>query len=331
MITDNRKRTTENDMIIEYDKLIENKTLIAIVGPTASGKTQVSIELSKLLNIEVISADSRQIYKYLDIGTATPSESELNAVKTYFINELEPDECYSAGKFGDDAEQVALQILNKGKIPVVVGGTGLYVQSLCEGFFDDEKDDLLRIGIKSKLDNLLKENGIDYLFNKLISVDRASAEKYSDKNPRRVLRALEYYELSGMPFSEAQKKYRKIRNFDVHYFGIKYPRAELYERINKRAEIMWKNGLLDEVKNVLSMGFSADLNSLNTVGYKEAIAYHNGQMSEEEALEKMKQNTRRYAKRQMTWFRKNKKIQWLTGTEEEIAAKIFRKLVDLSN
>jgi tRNA dimethylallyltransferase len=313
-----------------YDKLILNKTLIVIIGPTASGKTGVSIELSKLLNIEVISADSRQIYKYLNIGTATPSESELNAVKTYFINELEPDEYYSAGMFGDDAEKIAIQILNKGKIPVVVGGTGLYIQSLCEGFFEDRIDDSFRKETSERLNKLLEDKGIDYLFDKLYSVDSLSAEKYSDKNPRRIIRALEYFEITGLPFSEAHKKYEKPRNFNVHYFGIEYPRQVLYERINLRAEFMRYIGLFDEVKNILTMGFSPELNSLNTVGYKETIAFLKGKMSEEVTLEKMKQNTRRYAKRQMTWFRKNKKIIWFSGTEKEIAEKIYEKIVDLS-
>ncbi|MFH1052237.1 MAG: tRNA (adenosine(37)-N6)-dimethylallyltransferase MiaA [bacterium] len=315
---------------MNYDELIKNKTMIAIVGPTASGKTGVSIELSKFLDIEIISADSRQIYKYLDIGTATPTKPELNAVKTHFINILNPDEYYSAGKFGDDAERIAKDILQRNKIPVVAGGTGLYIQSLCKGFFEDEKDETLRKEIINRLEKQLNEHGIDSLYDKLKSLDMVSAEKYNDKNPRRIIRALEYFELTGIPFSEAQKKYQKTRDFDVHYFGIEYPRNELYERINLRAELMWKNGLVDEVKKVLSMGYSPDLNSLNTVGYKEAIAYLFERMSEEQSLDKMKQNTRRYAKRQLTWFRKNREIQWFSGTEKEIAEKIYEKIVVLS-
>jgi len=311
------------------DNLNDKRVIIVILGPTASGKTKVSVELSKLLKIEVISADSRQIYKYLNIGTATPSAQELKAVKTHFINKLDPDEYYSAGKFGDDAEKVANEILQNGKIPVVVGGTGLYIQSLCEGFFHDEKDESLRSEIMTKLENQLKEKGINFLYDKLKSVDSVSVEKYIDKNPRRIIRALGYYELTGIPFSDAHKKYQKNRNFNIYYFGIEFPRKELYERINIRAEQMWHGGLLDEVRLVLAMGYPTNLNSLNTVGYKEAIAFLNGELSEFEALEKMKQNTRRYAKRQMTWFRKNKNIIWLAGSGKEIAKKIYENIVVL--
>jgi len=311
---------------LNFDNLTKNKTMLAIVGPTASGKTGVSIELSKLMDIEVISADSRQIFKYLNIGTATPTERELTTVKTHFINKLEPDEYYSAGRFGDEAEIVANEILKRNKIPVVVGGTGLYVQSLCEGFFKDEKDEISKKEIITILEKELEEHGIDYLYNKLILIDKISAEKYMDKNPRRIIRALEYYNTTGIPFSEAHQKYQKARNFNIYYFGIDFPRAELYDRINKRTNLMWQSGFLDEVKNLLSRGYSTELNSLNTVGYKETILFLKGILKEEEALEKMKQNTRRYAKRQMTWFRKNKKIVWLKGTEKNIAKQIFEFL-----
>jgi tRNA dimethylallyltransferase len=316
-------------MISYFENLLKYRTVLAIVGPTASGKTKASIELSKLINIEVISADSRQVFKYLNIGTAKPTSDELNAVKTYFIDYLEPDSYISAGRFAKEAQIIIEQIFKKNKLPVVVGGTGLYIQALCEGIFEDKIDENQRKIISDKLSSELELRGIDFLYEKLKFVDKVSAEKYSDKNPRRILRALEYYEIKGIPFSEAQKKFMKKSDFNVCYFGIEFPRNELYERINRRTEIMWSMGLVEEVKEILKKGYSANLNSLNTVGYKETIAFLRGEMNEIEAIEKIKQNTRRYAKRQMTWFRKNSKIKWLSGDEKSIAELILQNLINI--
>ncbi len=302
------------------------KNIVVIAGATASGKTGASIELAKKLDIEVISADSRQIYKYLNVGTATPSEEELAAVKTWFVNIIEPDEYYSAGKFGDEAEAKALNIISLGRLPVVVGGSGLYIKALCEGFFDEAKLPKARKEVRRDLNAQMKDKGADYLYEKLKEVDLESAEKYRDKNPRRILRALEYYYATGDKLSTAQKKHNKKRIVKPIYFGIKFEREILYDRINRRAEKMWKRGLIEETKRVLDMGFSPDLNSLNTVGYKEAIAYLNGKMSETEALESMKKNTRRYAKRQMTWFKKVEGMRWLEGDNEQIAEQILKNL-----
>lgn len=314
-------------MSSDLSNLLKDRVVIAIVGPTASGKTSVSVELSKLINIEVVSADSRQIFKYLNIGTAKPTKDELNAVKTYFIDYLQPDNYISAGRFAKEAQIVIEQIFKKNKIPVVVGGTGLYIQALCEGIFEDKTDENQRKIVSEKLASELELRGIDYLYNRLKLIDSASAEKYSDKNPRRIMRALEYYEIKGMPFSEAQKKFMQKSKFKVLYFGIEFPREELYERINRRTEVMWNSGLVDEVKEILAMGYSPKLNSLNTVGYKETIAFLNGDMTEKEAIEKIKQNTRRYAKRQITWFKKNSKIKWLNGSEKSIAEAILQNMI----
>jgi len=308
------------------DKLLEKKTLIVILGPTASGKTAVSIKLSEKIDAEVISADSRQIYKYLDIGTAKPSQAELNAVPTHFIDLLEPDEYYSAGLFGNQAEKVAVDIINREKVPLVVGGSGLYIKALCEGLFDEESDNRQRIAVREKLQKDFEDNGIDDLFDKLKEIDPVSTEKYSDKNPRRVLRALEHYYVTGKSFSQAHKLQENNRNFNVVYFGIEFPRQELYDRINLRAEQMWQNGLVEETKKVLNMGFSPELNSLNTVGYKETIAFLQNKLSVMEALEEIKKNTRHYAKRQMTWFRKVENVNWLAGDTKDICNGIIQKL-----
>jgi tRNA dimethylallyltransferase len=306
-------------------KMIQDKLMIVIAGPTASGKTGSSIELAKYLDIEVISADSRQIYKYMDIGTAKATEEEQSAVKHHFIDIIEPDELYSAGRFGDEASLVAEDILKRNKIPCVVGGSGLYIKALAEGLFDEEKNQEL-LQIRERLNAEYQEDGIDPMFGRLVAVDPKSAQLYSDRNPRRIIRALEYYELHKMPISEAHEKQVINRNFNPMYFAIDFDREGLYDRINSRAEIMWKNGLLEETKQILEMGYLRDLNPLNSPGYKEAIEFFESELSEEEALDKMKMMTRRYAKRQFTWFKKIGGICWLRGTNQEIAGEIVRKM-----
>lgn len=295
--------------------------LIVITGPTACGKTAVSLELSFILDIEIISADSRQIYKYLDIGTAKPTKEELNQVKHYFIDIIEPDDYYSAGIFGIQAKEIALNVLKKGKIPVVVGGSGLYIKALCEGLFMENKGNIdknIREKIRERFINYSKEE----LYKELLQVDSESAKKYSDMNPRRTQRALEFYYIFGYPISEAFKNQSFPNDFNILYYGIYVERRRLYEIINERCEKMWSDGLVEETEKILKMGYSSNLNSLNTVGYKEAIGYIKGDYNKSDAMNLMKQNTRRYAKRQITWFKKNEKIIWLEGNIKEIAKKI---------
>jgi len=277
-------------------------TAIAIIGPTASGKTAVSLELAKKIDIEVISADSRQIYKYLNIGTAKPSAIEQAAAKQHFIDFLEPDKEYSAGKFAEDAGKTIKEIFAKGKIPVIVGGSGLYVKALCEGFFLEEKPDNYK-NIRQQISDIYLSSGIEPLYDELMQIDPISAKKYSDKNPRRILRAIEFFHCYGEPISEANDKQEQSPFFETKYFEIEHDRAFLYDRINKRAEMMWSGGLIEETQNILAMGYSPELNSLNTVGYKETINFLNGNINNKTALELIKQNTRRYAKRQLTWNR----------------------------
>ncbi len=301
-------------------------TLLAIVGPTASGKTAVSLELAKLIDIEIISADSRQIYKHLDIGTAKPTKDELKKVKHHFIDIVEPDEYYSAGLFGNQADVIANQIFSRKKIPVLVGGSGLYIKALCEGLFDEDASEI-RDSIRKELSDRLTREGSVKLYEELGKVDNDSAKLYSDKNPRRILRALEYFYLTGKPLTKAHSEKKTDKNFKTKYFGIYFEREELYKRINVRAEQMWEMGLIKETEKVLKMGYSPGLNSLNTVGYKECISYINGVLSKDEAIELTKRNTRRYAKRQMTWFRKNKYIEWLSNDSKEIARIIVRSIL----
>jgi len=309
-----------SDINSKFSELLESKTVPVITGPTASGKTGLSLRLAEIIPLEIVSADSRQIYKFMNICTAKPSDDELKSVKHHFIDILAPDEDYNAGRFGDEAERIVEDIFSRGKLPVVVGGSGLYIQSLCEGLFAQDENIALK-GIRSFLNEKLEKKGRDYLYMELEKIDKAAAEKYQDKNPRRVLRALEYYYTYGESILNSRKQKKTKRNFNYKYFGINFEREKLYERINLRSELMWRNGLLDETVKILKMGYSPELNSLNTVGYKETLAYINRKCTEKEAIEEIKKNTRRYAKRQMTWFRKISEMHWFDVKdykEEEI-------------
>ena len=284
--------------------------MIVILGPTASGKTQFSLNLYEQINCEIISADSRQVYKYLDVGTAKPPKTILNEYKHHIIDFLEPNEEFSVGQFVKLSKEIIEDLYQKNKIPLIVGGTGLYIDSLCNGFIElpisnSDKE------IRKKLTQELETHGKDYLFKKLQKIDPESAKKYSDMNPRRLIRALEFFHQTGIKFSEAHNEFTKKTDFNIFYFGINYDRKTLYQRINQRTDWMWKNGLLEETEQILKMGFSPSLNSLNTVGYKEVIKFLNNEWNKQQALEEIKKNTRRYAKRQLTWFRKNKKIHWI--------------------
>lgn len=281
-----------------------NINIIVIGGPTASGKTEISLNLSKHLDIEIISADSRQVFQYMDIGTAKPSKEEMQVVPHHIIDFLKPDEYFSAGQFGNLAYQKVEEISSRGKTPVIVGGSGFYIYALTDGLAEIEQgNNEKRTKLHKELSIILQEKGKEFLYEELKKVDIESAEKYLDKNPMRVIRALEFFKLNGIPFSEAQKTTQK-RNIIPHYFAVENDRETLYNRINVRTELMWEQGLIKETESILNMGYSRELNSLNTVGYKECIAFLNNDISKERAIELMQQNTRRYAKRQITWFKK---------------------------
>lgn len=291
-------------------KKIPNKRVIVITGPTASGKTKLSIELARKLSTEIISADSRQLYKLMDICTAKPSEIELKTVKHHLIDNLNPDDYYNAGKFVSDSQEIIEMLHEVKKVPIICGGTGLYLKALFDGLFT-EKQPLNNINIREQLNQRFDSDGIETLQNELKSVDIDSYNSIEIQNPHRLIRALEYYYSTGESIVKAQNRTTKQKDLNPIYFAIDYPREILYNRINIRCEQMWNNGLVKEYQNLLSLGYSKDLNSLNTVGYKEVEMYLNKQLTQKMALEELKKNTRRYAKRQITWFRKNKNIKWI--------------------
>lgn len=284
------------------------RKLIIIAGPTCSGKTALSISLAEKLNSEIISADSRQIYKYLDIGTAKPSPEERKKIMHHFIDFLEPDEEYNVSKYERDALLLIENLFNKSKIPVVAGGSGLYIKALVDGIFDTADTDP---DYRKELHFLKEKFGNEYLYNELKKIDEKSASGMLPQNWKRVMRALEVFHLTGEPIWKAQVKYK--RNTDIYFdqYGLLWEREKLYKNIENRVDYMIAAGLIDEVKNILLKGYSKNLNALNTVGYKEIIAYLDNEISLSRAVELIKRNTRRYAKRQMTWFNKDKRINWI--------------------
>lgn len=286
------------------------KPIIVLLGPTASGKTDLSLVVHEQIDCEIISADSRQVYKYLDIGTAKPSKEILKKYTHHLIDFLDPDENFSAGEFVKLSNNIIEKIYEQNKIPLLVGGTGLYIDLLCNGLIQLPSD-TQNLEIRDKLNEELKHKGKEYLFHLLKSVDPESATKYADMNPRRTIRALEFYFETGIKFSEAQNELTRNSLYKPYYIGINFEREALYNRINQRCDWMWNNGIVQETEKVLQMGYSSYLNSLNTVGYKEVIKFLQKEFTEEKALEEMKKNTRRYAKRQLTWFRRNEKINWI--------------------
>jgi tRNA dimethylallyltransferase len=300
------------------------KKYIAIVGPTASGKTAISIELAKKINGEILSADSRQIYKNVPISTATPGLKERQGIKHYFLEEIELEKEYNAGEFGKDARKIIEEIFQRGKFPLVVGGSGLYLKSLIDGFFEEEIENK---EIRKELYEEMEQFGKEYLYEKLKKVDEESASKMSPHFYRRVIRALEVYYSTGKKISDLQRQNVQTE-FEAVQFGLHFERENLYERINKRVDEMLKNGLLDEIKLLQEKGFHYKThNSLNTVGIKEVFKYFEGEYSYDEMIFYIKQNTRRFAKRQMTWFRRDERIHWIEGKNNtnELVNEIIKK------
>ncbi len=295
-----------------------------LIGPTAIGKTAVSLQIAKQLPVEIISADSRQIYRYLDIGTAKSEPDILNKVPHHFINSLSPDEYFSAGMYGREARKVINQVLDRKNVPLIVGGSGFYIRALVDGLSEiDSTDEAVRITLQKRWEN----EGGKQLFSELEKVDPDLATKLEKNDKQRILRGLEVYHVSGNRLSALHQIEAQAADFLPLMIGLSADRKYLYNRINQRVDEMIKLGLVEEVQRLRQKGFSQNLNALNTVGYKEVFEYLDNNIDWEEMIGKIKQNSRRYAKRQLTWFRRDLRIRWLNideyKTNEQIAGEII--------
>ena len=281
--------------------------LIILTGPTAVGKTDLSIKLSKSLNAEIISADSMQIYKYMDIGSAKVTTEEMDGVIHYMIDEVTPDVPFSVSEFQMRSEKYIEEINKKGKNVLITGGTGLYLNSLIYNM--DFAKSNANNEIREKLEQELKENGIDYMHEKLRGLDEEAANRIHKNNTKRVIRAIEVC-MSGQKMNDFSKDLRYNEKYKPIIIVLNRDREVLYQRINKRVDIMLENGLLDEVKELLKMGYTKDMISMQGIGYKEMIKYLDGEYTYDEAIEIIKRDSRRYAKRQLTWFKRYQDAKW---------------------
>ncbi|MEE3427695.1 MAG: tRNA (adenosine(37)-N6)-dimethylallyltransferase MiaA [Ruminococcus sp.] len=290
------------------------KKLFVIVGPTASGKTSLSIELAKIYDGEIVSADSMQIYRGMNIATAKPTEEEMQGIKHHLIGFLDADQSYSVGKYVDDAKDAVEDIISRDKFPILCGGTGLYIDSFLNGieFIDNSSDPDLR----AELNKIGEEKGIDSLLNILLEIDPYSYRRlFEERNQKRIVRAIEFYKTTGITITK-QIENSKSNDPEYNYmiFGLKaFDRQFLYDRINKRVDIMVKNGLVEEAEKVLKSDLSETASK--AIGYKQLKPYFEGAASLEECIDRIKTETRHYAKRQLTWFRRNNNINWINIDE----------------
>ncbi len=282
--------------------------LVVIAGPTASGKTSLSIEIAKVLGGEIVSADSMQIYKHMNIGTAKPTEAEKEGIPHHMLDFLEPAENFSAADYCAMAAKCIEDIHSRRKLPVITGGTGLYIDSLVGGVDFEESDSDPEI--REELSALARKEGVEAVYEILKEVDPETAEKYHPNNLRRVIRAIEFYRVTGKTIS-AHAKEEKTSPYNCVYFCIDWERDVLYERINHRVDIMMQDGLEAEARKMYEMLGDTECTAMQGIGYKEFFGYFKGEKSLEQVTEEIKMNSRRYAKRQLTWFRRNKNIHWL--------------------
>ncbi len=289
---------------------MQRQPLIILTGPTAVGKTALSIGLAKALNGEIISADSMQVYRHMDIGTAKIKPEQMQGIRHYLIDELEPSIEFNVATFQSKCRQYMKEIYSRGKIPILVGGTGFYIQSVLYSvdFSQTETDNLYR----KELADFAKHKGNEALHAKLMEIDKKSADAIHPNNVKRVIRALEYYKQTGHKISEHnEEQHKKESDYQFRYYVLSLPREILYERINRRVDLMKEEGLTKEVKNLLEMGCTRDMVSMQGLGYKEIIDALEGRDTLDHAYERIKQETRHFAKRQFTWFRRERDVTWL--------------------
>jgi tRNA dimethylallyltransferase len=301
--------------------------LVVLLGPTGVGKTEVALELAQRLKTEIISADSRQIYKYMDIGTAKPTRSQQELVRHYLIDLIEPDQVYSAADYARDAGQVIQEFHTRGQIPLLVGGTGLYIRAVTEGIFEGPGADP---DFRREMEQLADLYGSDYLYQKLQKIDPETAVRVHARDLIRIIRALEVYHLTGKPLSyhHKQSSWGHLR-YPTCFLGLTRQREELYQRINRRVELMISKGFVEEVKALLERGYHPSLNAMQSLGYKQMTEFILKGGNLNKTILNIQKETRHYAKRQLTWFRQNPQITWLHLLESQTPSEIAQQCLEL--
>jgi len=305
---------------------VNKKYLIVVVGPTAVGKTALSIKLAQAFNTSILSADSRQFYRQMKIGTAKPDAQELSQATHYFVDSLDIDNDYNVGRYEKEALELLDKLYQTKDVAILVGGSGLYVKALCDGIDEMPKIDP---AIRERLNKEKEESGLDYLVNKLVELDPEYASIVDRNNPQRVIRALEVIESSGNTYSFYRKSGKvAVRPFEIVKIGLELPRELLYDRINTRMDQMIAAGLFDEAESLYD---KRALNALQTVGYSEVFSFLAGEYDREEAVRLLKRNSRRYAKRQLTWFKKDNAINWFQPDRIDNILLYLKGLLDIKN
>lgn len=304
------------------------KPLIILTGPTAVGKTDLSIDLAKAVNGEIVSADSMQVYKYMDIGSAKIKPEEMKGIRHHLVDAIEPNEDFNVVRFQKMAKAALDEIYKNGKIPIVTGGTGFYIQALLYDIdFEDTKEDT---SYRNTLEALAEEKGCEYVHKMLEEVDKKAAMEIHPNNTKRVIRALEYFKETGRPISEHnEEQRRKDSPYQFVYFVLNRERATLYDRINLRIDQMLEAGLLDEVKSLAEKGYTKDMVSMQGLGYKEILAYLDGEMTMEEAIYILKRDTRHFAKRQLTWFKREKDVTWIDLDTFQSRQQVLNEMIQI--
>ncbi|NRG47886.1 tRNA (adenosine(37)-N6)-dimethylallyltransferase MiaA [Bacillus sp. CRN 9] len=303
------------------------KKLVVLIGPTAVGKTKTSIELAKHFNGEIISGDSMQIYKGMDIGTAKITKEEMDGIQHHLIDIKAPNESFSAAEFQQIVREKIIEISSRGKLPMIVGGTGLYIQSVLYDYQFSEAPSDERY--RQELEKKAIQNGNVWLHKELMKLDPKSGENIHPNNVRRVIRAMEIFHCTGKTMTDYQETQTPEKLYDAAIIGLTMERDKLYERINHRVDVMMENGLLNEVQKLYKMGIK-DCQSIQAIGYKELYEFFNGYVSLEEAIVNLKQNSRRYAKRQLTWFRNKMDVSWFDMTDASDEAVLRKKINEIS-
>lgn len=311
----------------QWQKEWENmKKLVIVAGPTASGKSSVAVELAKLLHGEIISADSMQVYREMNIGTAKITAEEMDGIEHFLLDEFSPDEEFNITIFQERAKKYIEEIHARKKIPILAGGTGFYIQSVA---FDSEFDSMeIDKSLRERLEREYDEEGADHFHERLQMVDDEAAKAIHPNNKKRMVRALEYFLLTGEKISTHNKEQRAKKSpYDLHYFVLNMDRDILYQRIDKRVDRMVEDGLVKEVQGLLDKGYKKDLVSMQGLGYKEIAAYLQGEISLERAIYILKRDTRHFAKRQLTWFKREPMCEWVNISEQESPVDIAKRLL----